>query len=268
MLEPRSRAAFRREPHGAFVHGERWLYFSVDPSLFGYAIWDRPSADDIRGLVALLQLELDRPWHDALVDLGDLTSVAPDAFEAIASYTRDHHAALAKIIRRTAIVRPRGLVGAIASGFFEVATKPFEVTFHATREEALSSLERTDVDACLDALDAARAAVVGEPPFLLALRAFLAEHLHDPGIEDAAGALGTSARTLQRRLTEADSTFAGEIQRARLVAAERLLVESDAPITTIALDVGFKASQHFASAFAKHAGMTPSEFRAKRRGAG
>src|SRR5262249_14704614 len=126
-------------------------------------IWGRPAAADIRGLVRLLELELDRPVHDALVDLGDLEVVAADAFTALASYTVRHAEGLARIVRHTAIVRPPGLNGAIVSGFFDVSARPFPVSFWSGAEEALVHLSRRDAKECATALEAARERVTGEP---------------------------------------------------------------------------------------------------------
>jgi AraC-like DNA-binding protein len=47
----------------------------------------------------------------------------------------------------------------------------------------------------------------------------------------------------------------------RLDMARRMLLESTTSITAIALDLGFASSQHFASAFSGHTGMSPSHYR-------
>ena len=87
MLRPCSRADFRRNPRCAFLGGESWFYFAFDGTLLGYVIWVWPAPEDVRALVRLLELELDRPPHNGLVDLGGLELVAPEVFEALASYT-------------------------------------------------------------------------------------------------------------------------------------------------------------------------------------
>jgi AraC-like DNA-binding protein len=48
---------------------------------------------------------------------------------------------------------------------------------------------------------------------------------------------------------------------ARLERAKEALRGTDVPITTLALDLGFSSSQHFAAAFRKHAGVTPRDWR-------
>lgn len=260
-LEPRDSAAFRRDPAGAYQAGENWVYFSFDPTLFGYALWGQPAAEDVRALCALMELELDRAPHVALVYLRDLTFVSPDAFQVLADYTVKNEAALRSIITHTAIVGPVGVNGAIVAGFFDVTSKPFPVSAWQSLEEAFAHLGRTDGAACKAALTAACEQVSHEASMVRNLRFYLAQHLESPTAEAAADALGMSLRTLQRRLSEHGTSFVLEVQQARLDAAARLLVTTDTPVTKIALDLGFKASQHFATLFRKHTGCTPTEYR-------
>jgi AraC-like DNA-binding protein len=265
MLEPRSPSAFRRDPLGGYLAGERWLYFAVDDSLFGYAIWGRPAPGDVQALVRVLELELDRPPHDAFVDFADLEIVAPEAFEALATYTVTHEEALRRVVTRTAIVHPQGVSGAIVSGFFDVTARPFPVTLWKTGALALAHLGRADKEACLAALARARAAVSGEPEVIRGVRAYLATELLHPSLGDVARELHLASRTLQRRLTEHGTSFHAEVQRARLEAAQERLANTDTSVTTIALDLGFTTPQHFANLFRAHTGASPTVFRAQHR---
>lgn len=267
MLERRTPSDFRARPRGGFVAGAHWLYFATDDGLFGYAIWGDPLADDIRALVRVLELELDRPRHDALVDLGGLELVRADAFQALAAYTVANADRLSRVVEHTAIVRPPGVNGAIVSGFFDVSAKPFPVSFWPDVERALVHLGRSAADAsrCAAALDAAREDVARAPAILQRLRAHLASHVGGVPLPIAARDLGVSARTLQRRLGEHRTTFEAETRRARVRTAERMLAETDAPITTIALELGFATPQHFATVFRQETGLTPSAYRARKR---
>ncbi|MEM7238876.1 MAG: AraC family transcriptional regulator, partial [Pseudomonadota bacterium] len=51
------------------------------------------------------------------------------------------------------------------------------------------------------------------------------------------------------------------ISERRVAKAKLLLTTTQAQMTDIALDCGFSSSQHFASSFRKHTGMTPGEYR-------
>jgi AraC-like DNA-binding protein len=74
-----------------------------------------------------------------------------------------------------------------------------------------------------------------------------------------------SERTLQRKLGELGTTFQHELSEARVRVAKRLLIDSEAPVTNIALDVGCASLQHFSALFRKHEGESPSTFRKRRR---
>jgi AraC-like DNA-binding protein len=265
MLEERSPQAFHDDPRGAFVAGQHWFYFCIDDDLYGYVIWGRPDPDDIRTLVALLVRELRRPLHHALVDLAALEFVAPEAFEALAAYTVEHRADLARIVRHTAIVRPSGVNGAIVSGFFEVSTQPFPISIHVTPVAALEALGRADAASAAAALAELRQRLQGEPALLRHLRSYLAAHLAAATLDGAARELGVASRTLQRHMTAENTSFEDEVQQARVRAAELRLSNTDEPITNIALDLGFATPQHFATVFRKRTGHTPSAVRARGR---
>ena len=85
-------------------------------------------------------------------------------------------------------------------------------------------------------------------------------------VADAAKALGTSERTLQRKLAEAKTTFQGEMAEARVRAAERMLLDRDAPLTSIALETGCASLQHFNAMFRKRRGVTPGLWRRRHGG--
>jgi AraC-like DNA-binding protein len=72
-----------------------------------------------------------------------------------------------------------------------------------------------------------------------------------------------SARTLQRRLRDAGTTLQREIAAQRVEEAKRRLSETETPITTIALDLGFATSQHFSRTFRAATGTSPSIFRTR-----
>jgi AraC-like DNA-binding protein len=267
LLEARSPAAFHERPAGGFVAGASWFYFAFDETLFGYAIWGRPEAEDIAKLVRVLVSELDRPPHAALVDFAHLESVAPAAFDALAAYATTHEQTLGRIVTQTAIVRPGTPVNAaIVTGFFDVSSRPFPVAFFEGVEPALVHLGRADAKELAEALREVRARVSDEPEVLRELRAHLGATVRKPSLDDAARALGLSARTLQRRLADVSTSFEAEVQHVRIVLAQRMLGDTDVPVTTIALDLGFQTAQHFSTLFRSRTGETPSAYRARSRG--
>jgi AraC-like DNA-binding protein len=108
-------------------------------------------------------------------------------------------------------------------------------------------------------------AVSSTPAQVGELRAVLEAQLDGIGVKEAARALGLSDRTLQRRLREAGTSFQDELNGARIRAAQRLLLDSDMPITQIALEVGCASPQHFSTLFRRLAGASPSAWRDENR---
>ena len=81
------------------------------------------------------------------------------------------------------------------------------------------------------------------------------------GIDAVAGHLGTTRRTLQRRLAEADTSFRAVRSRARFVRARDLLEHSSVSVGEIALQLGYDDHGSFTRAFRRWAGETPSSYR-------
>jgi AraC-like DNA-binding protein len=95
------------------------------------------------------------------------------------------------------------------------------------------------------------------PAPLGALRRLLAAHHRDISMNLAAERLGTSRRTLQRQLHEAHTTFPRELARARVAAAQELLLSSAANLTEAAYSAGFASTQQFSRTFRVLTGQTP-----------
>jgi len=85
-----------------------------------------------------------------------------------------------------------------------------------------------------------------------------------PRIDTVARAIGTGARTLQRRLAEAGATYERMLARTRLRAAAHLLENTNATVLDIALEVGYSDHAHFTRAFRRWTGVPPREFRRSR----
>ena len=76
-----------------------------------------------------------------------------------------------------------------------------------------------------------------------------------------AAIIGTSPRTLQRRLTEQGSSFSRLLQGVRFRNAQRLLRDSERPLTEIAKRLGYTDPANFIRAFKRWTGVGPSDFR-------
>lgn len=83
-------------------------------------------------------------------------------------------------------------------------------------------------------------------------------------LDDVAGMLDTTARTLQRRLGEENTSFQKLRDGLRFRQATALLSEAGADIPTIAATLGFSEPATFQRAFKAWSGESPAEFRRRR----
>lgn len=89
----------------------------------------------------------------------------------------------------------------------------------------------------------------------------LLAHGSSPDIDLVAATMGTSVRTLQRRLCAKGLTYTEVIQRARCAAAQRMLKDRRPKIGEIARALGYPDPAHFTRAFQRWTGVTPRDFR-------
>ncbi len=83
-------------------------------------------------------------------------------------------------------------------------------------------------------------------------------------VDDVAKALASSPRQLQRVYSQfSDSTFHEDLTARRMDAAVELLSRPAIPVQDVARRVGYCQSSHFARAFRRRYGVSPSDFRAK-----
>jgi AraC-like DNA-binding protein len=103
----------------------------------------------------------------------------------------------------------------------------------------------------------------GEPPLLSELKTVLARNLANGrvSLDEAAIALQTSTRTLQRRLAEHRRSFQSVLDEVRLHAAENLLRDASISLTQIAFLLGYTEQSTFHSAFRRWTGQSPGTWR-------
>ncbi|MBC7990764.1 MAG: AraC family transcriptional regulator [Luteimonas sp.] len=85
-----------------------------------------------------------------------------------------------------------------------------------------------------------------------------------PSIAAVAAELCVSARTLQRHLSQAGTTYQQSLDQARHEVAGRLLETTDMPADDIAFLLGFEELNSFTRAFQRWVGNTPNQWRASR----
>lgn len=106
---------------------------------------------------------------------------------------------------------------------------------------------------------------IASPPTSLeaCLAELVAMYLPDgwPRIEEAAEIAELSVRTLQRRLAARNLTYDELVSNVRFEQARELLDTGELPIIEIASRLGYSDSAHFARAFSRIAGVSPSAYR-------
>lgn len=81
------------------------------------------------------------------------------------------------------------------------------------------------------------------------------------GLDEVAGELMTTRRTLQRHLGELGTTFSALREQARVVRAKRMLSEDIVAVGEISRSLGFLEVSSFSHAFNKWTGMSPRAYR-------
>jgi len=93
----------------------------------------------------------------------------------------------------------------------------------------------------------------------LYLRDLLGEGVTD--LDTLADALGTSPRSVQRRLASQGLTFSRLLERCRLKLAQEMLADPSARVIDVAYETGYSDPGNFARAFRRWSGVTPREYR-------
>ena len=259
---------FVAAPRCAYLLGDTFAFYNME-NFCGWRVWGQPSRADAHQLVAAIGTAYapGAPPYYSLVDLQGLERVDGPGFEVLQSFVRAHRDQMATQLLRQAVVRPTGMVGALASGFYVLLPPRHRVKVFDSLAPAARWLDAPDRQALEWLVTALGSAPAAAGPGL-ELKRWLGTQLIDATPAAAARALGLSVRTMQRQLKAAGTSFNNELKRARVEKASRLLVESSSKLSTIAQEVGFSSSQQLATSFREIVELTPSEFRRRYHSAG
>lgn len=99
------------------------------------------------------------------------------------------------------------------------------------------------------------------PPARELLQQLASDLVVAPPVQEAAGRLGTSTRTLQRELRAHGLSYSQVLQRARCDAAARQLLHTPLSLAEIGFVCGFSDQAHFSRSFRRSVALTPAAFR-------
>lgn len=223
----------------------------------GSSLWGRIGVAEVDAAFATVRhhaTESEARRYQVVTDLAGVTAIDPEVYQRLGFYLRTLVPAVSARIDRHLIILPASVVGAAAAGWMHL---------HAPHAWQIAP----DLGAAVGTAIAARIATIVEatrdPDLVAALRAQLAIDATTP-LPAAARSLGVSPRTLQRALLHGGTGFRALADEARLIAACRLLDESDLKVEAVAQEVGFRSLSGFVRAFRRHRRDTPHRYRARR----
>ena len=165
-------------------------------------------------------------------------------------------------------LQPTPTLTSIEHGFFHIGVESVELLAELMdgapppTEPVLIS-EQTH----LVARQSTDAFAVDDPLIATALR-YISENCHRPiNVADVVRNVPASRRSLERRFLEAvNRTIASEICRLRVRRLERLLIDSDEPLSALAESCGFVDTEQMRRNFQQLHRITPSQYRKLKKG--
>jgi AraC-like DNA-binding protein len=259
---------YLRDPVGRYLTGENFLHWYASPELCGFILWGRPGEVQVQRLTQVLDVELAPAQpHVSLVDARRLEAPDANGLAVLVQYMAPRIGGFSQTVKRQALLRPEGMTGAVVGGFYSLVSSGYPTRAFADPLEALAWLGQPadSTQALMNELNELVMQQLGQSPLLNALHRVLRHRLVDVSLAEVARELGMSERTLQRRLHEAGTSFQAELNTVQVRTAQTLLLQSDAKLTAVAVEVGCASLQHFSGLFRKLTGESPSAWRARHR---
>ena len=252
-------------PVGRYTVSNSCIVWCASRSLCGLAFWGRPLADELLKIASIVEAYPDQmaPTFDVIVDGRQVEALDGEALSVQMAWLWRHGAALLQhaniwsiVAEGTAVARLAQLMPDLGGKFAFRVTTDAPAAFRAVRGEdgAALSLE----------IDAIAATARGLPRELHRVRALLARRM-DATIDDAARELGLSTRSLQRSLSNQQTSFQKELVAIRLATACELLLTTDLKIAAIGARLCI-SERAVALLFRAKTGLSPLAWRAKQRG--
>ncbi|MBL9025321.1 MAG: helix-turn-helix transcriptional regulator [Myxococcales bacterium] len=257
-------SAFFEAPACRYVVHRSFAYWQVERRAFGIIIWGRPDERDVDEICAAHEVGASPLFrgHTSLVDLRALESVDLLAFERLLAYLVKRRDVWSPNVSRQAVLHRGGFAHAAIIGMFQFLRPGHPVSFF---DDAAAAYEAVGVSEARTELEALRVDLLGVPDVVRRVRSALQALAADAEPAEVARAMGMSTRSLQRRLAACGTSLSEERQRHIVRASERLLEGTELDLAAIAAHVGASSPSHLVTLFRAHHGVTPGEFRERRR---
>lgn len=263
ILPARDIESFVCSPVDRFVARRCFCFWQLGTGVKGVIAWGQPTADDAVEMTRAFEAGArEDERHVSLVDMRALRTIDVSAFEVILRYMTERQEVFARTVIRQALMHGIGAIGAAVAGFYRVVQPTYPVEAFQELDRAIAWLAPADPDAVRGTVLALRAHFVDVSPVLSRLRAAFESHGRRMSLAEAAQALGTSRRALQRELELAGSSFRVEVCRFRLARAEHLLAGTSMPLKSVAAEVEVTPSR-LAALFREYHGVSPAAWRAR-----
>jgi AraC-like DNA-binding protein len=250
---------------GRYVVGRHYLVWCHSATLGGTTFWGRPDVRDVEELARLYHLDPARTQQpfDTISDASRLDDVANEVFMRFLPVMRATFGGYQATWRKHALIVAPGVLGALAAGAFPLGGAAHVWRVFVDAASAFAWLERDDAALAQRKYEQIMADHTSMPPALRNLRTVLGRRFADATLEAVAHELGTSARSLQRELAAAGTTFRREHDEARFRVASELVRHTDVKLEAVASQVGLSSISKLNDIFRRVAQLTPRELRAR-----
>ena len=264
--------AYFAAPFDAVLCRARFICVGFAPDVFCLSAWGFLEAADFDELCEVFDAAVSSPHQQRrqLVLHEALEGATSAALGRFVRYIRRRPGAFAGVCRE-ALCRGHGLVGFVADGIYGSGVLPFPGRAFSERTAAIAWLGddlRYRASEICDEL-AALEKRYGPPrdPLLADLHRLFERDRWNTTLTESARELGMSARSLQRRLRKAGTSFDRLRRDAVLTAAKAELEDSTRTVKQVALSLGYASAESFSTAFRSMTGASPSQWRRDNRDA-
>lgn len=259
---------FIAAPEGSYLVGDKFAAWIPHRDLRGISSWRSHDQADISVLSRVLDAVTAPTLGSCrfVLDQEFLTTTNPTTYYMVAAYIAQRRERLTRAIDRLAVVRTPGFTGTLVVNLISMFGIDQRVRVFEQLRPGLDWLGEDASRAWVEVIETARHEGRSDD-VVSRLRTLLEECVDSITADQAARRLGVSRRTLQRRLSQANTTFQAEVDASKLERAKSLMLASDLNLSAVAFEAGFASPQHFSTSFRRLHGEPPMEWRRKRRSA-